>query len=116
MASIPRHGPCLDAYPALGQLPGVEERPQLAGRRRGQHFVGSRVQYAFLLQIVVQEPRGQLAVQGVASAATAAEWIATLFAGHVARENDLLLPVLTRSGADLAALLADMSEPPGRRD
>ena len=48
---------------------------------------------------------------GVA-AATAAEWIATLFAAHVARENDLLLPVLTRSGADLAALLANMGEPP----
>lgn len=47
-----------------------------------------------------------------AAAATAAEWIATLFAGHVARENDLLLPALARSGADLAALLADMGEPP----
>ena len=44
-------------------------------------------------------------------AATAAEWIATLFAGHVAKENDLLLPALTASGADLAALLADMHEP-----
>ena len=43
-------------------------------------------------------------------AATAAEWIATLFAGHVAKENDLLLPALTGSGADLAALLADMHE------
>jgi iron-sulfur cluster repair protein YtfE (RIC family) len=42
------------------------------------------------------------------TAATVAEWIATLFAGHVAKENDLLLPALTGSGADLAALLADM--------
>ena len=42
--------------------------------------------------------------------ATAAERIATLFAGHVAKENDLLLPALTGSGADLAALLADMHE------
>ncbi len=41
-------------------------------------------------------------------ATTAAEGIATLFAGHVAKENDLLLPALTGSGADLAALLADM--------
>jgi Hemerythrin HHE cation binding domain len=41
-------------------------------------------------------------------AATVAEWTATLFAGHVAKENDLLLPALTGSGADLAALLADM--------
>ncbi len=36
------------------------------------------------------------------------EWIATLFAGHVAKVNDLLLPALAGSGADLAALLADM--------
>jgi hypothetical protein len=41
-------------------------------------------------------------------AATASERIATLFAGHVAKENDLLLPALTGSGADLTALLADM--------
>ena len=45
-------------------------------------------------------------------AATAAERIATLFAGHVAKENDLLLPALTGAGVDLAALLADMHEPP----
>ena len=42
------------------------------------------------------------------TAATIAEWITTLFAGHVAKENDLLLPALTGSGSDLAALLADM--------
>ena len=44
-------------------------------------------------------------------AATAAERIATLFAGHVAKENDLLLPALAGSGADLASLLADMHAP-----
>jgi hypothetical protein len=44
-------------------------------------------------------------------AASVSEQIATLFAGHVAKENDLLLPALTGSGADLAALLADMHEP-----
>ena len=43
-------------------------------------------------------------------AATAAEQIATLFAGHVAKENDLLLPALTEAGADMTALLADMHE------
>ena len=43
-------------------------------------------------------------------AASAAERIATLFAGHVAKENDLLLPALTEAGADLAVLLADMHE------
>jgi hypothetical protein len=44
-------------------------------------------------------------------AASVSEWIATLFAGHVAKENDLLLPALTGSGGDLAALLADMHQP-----
>lgn len=44
-------------------------------------------------------------------AATVSEWIATVFAGHVARENDLLLPALTGRGADLAALLATIHEP-----
>ena len=55
---------------------------------------------------------------GGREAATAAEWIATLFAGHVARVNDLLLPALTGSGADLASLLADMREqqPARKRD
>jgi hypothetical protein len=43
-----------------------------------------------------------------AEAAKVSEWIATLFAGHVAKVNDLLLPALAGSGADLAALLADM--------
>ena len=50
------------------------------------------------------------------AAATVAEWIATLFAGHAAQENDLLLPALTEAGVDLAGLLADMhhahAEPP----
>jgi hypothetical protein len=45
-----------------------------------------------------------------AEAATVSEWIATLFAGHVAKENDLLLPALAGAGADLAALLADMHQ------
>ncbi len=46
-----------------------------------------------------------------AEAATVAEWIATLFAGHAARENDLLLPALTGAGVDLAAVLADTHAP-----
>jgi hypothetical protein len=48
---------------------------------------------------------------GGGQAATAAERIATLFAGHVAKENDLLLPALTGARADLAALLTDMHRP-----
>lgn len=42
------------------------------------------------------------------AAAEIAEWIATLFAGHAAKENDLLLPALTDAGVDVATLLTDM--------
>ncbi len=52
------------------------------------------------------------AEQDAAAAATLAEWIATLFAAHVAKENDLLLPALADSGADLSALLAAVHTPP----
>ena len=47
---------------------------------------------------------------GGPAAATVAEWIATLFASHVAKENDLLLPALAGCSADLAALIADMHD------
>jgi len=36
---------------------------------------------------------------------TAAEWIVTLFAGNVAKENGLLLPTLTGSGAGRTAFV-----------
>ncbi len=48
---------------------------------------------------------------GGTEAAMVSEWIATLFAGHVAKVNDLLLPAFTGSGADLAGLLAEMRRP-----
>lgn len=44
-------------------------------------------------------------VQPVTVAATA-EAISALFASHVAKENDLLLPALERSGANVARLIA----------
>ena len=47
-------------------------------------------------------------------AATVAEWIATLFAGHVAKENDAAARA-RRFRADVAALLADMPNPPAER-
>jgi hemerythrin-like domain-containing protein len=43
--------------------------------------------------------------------AVVSERIATLFAGHVAKENDLLLPALTGAGVDLGVVLADMHAP-----
>ncbi len=59
---------------------------------------------------VLSEAAGRLAEPaGAASAAERAEEIASLFAGHVAKENDVLLPALLASqGTDLPALLADM--------
>ncbi|WP_154676160.1 hemerythrin domain-containing protein [Amycolatopsis benzoatilytica] len=45
-----------------------------------------------------------------ATVGAVAESIATLFASHAAKENEQLLPALTSSGVDLAALLADMSK------
>ena len=56
------------------------------------------------------EAAGQLArAAGAAEAAGRGEGIARLFTGHVARENDVLLPALLASeSADLPALLAGM--------
>jgi iron-sulfur cluster repair protein YtfE (RIC family) len=68
---------------------------------------------ALLVQALIREHRDlasraeRLAaqVQPAAVAATA-EAISTLFASHVAKENDLLLPALERSGADVPRLIA----------
>jgi len=60
---------------------------------------------------VLSEAAGRLAEADGAADATAAraEEIARLFAGHVAKENDVLLPALLASeGTDLPALLAEM--------
>jgi len=59
---------------------------------------------------VLSEAAGRLAeTAGAVAAAEHAQEIARLFAGHVAKENDVLLPALVASkGADLPALLADM--------
>ena len=68
---------------------------------------------ALLVQALIREHRDlasqaeRLAaqVQPVAVAATA-EAISALFASHAAKENDLLLPALERSGANVARLIA----------
>ncbi len=59
---------------------------------------------------VLFEAAGRLAgPTDAATAAARAEEITRLFAGHVAKENDLLLPALLASqDTDLAALLAEM--------
>jgi hemerythrin HHE cation binding domain-containing protein len=80
---------------AATQARGSELVRELTGEHRALEYLVGRLQ----------------AGADGSEAATAAEWIATLFAGHVAKENDLLLPALASSRADLAALLGDMHEP-----
>ena len=80
---------------AATQARGSEPVRELTGEHHALAYLAGRLQSG----------------AGGTEAATAAERITTLFAGHVAKENDLLLPALTGSGADLAALLADMHEP-----
>jgi hypothetical protein len=89
----------------------AEERtlyPAAAAQPRGSELV--RTLTAEHRELEYLAGRLQPGADGT-DAAAVSEWIATLFAGHVAKENDLLLPALTGSGADLATLLADMHEP-----
>jgi hypothetical protein len=93
----------------------AEERtlyPAAATHARGSELV--RALTAEHRELAYLADRLQPGADGT-EAATVSEWIATLFAGHVSKENDLLLPALTGSGADLAALLADMHERPSLR-
>lgn len=93
----------------------AEERtlyPAAAVQARGSELV--RTLTAEHRELAYLAGRLQPGADGT-EAATISEWIATLFAGHVAKENDLLLPALAGSGADLAALLADMHERPSPR-
>ncbi|HXT88396.1 MAG TPA: hemerythrin domain-containing protein [Trebonia sp.] len=78
-----------------------------AGQARGSELVRELTDEHHALSYLAG--RLQTGADG-SQAATAAERIATLFAGHLAKENDLLLSALTEAGADLAALLADMHE------
>lgn len=86
--------------------------PAVAAQARGSELVGTLTAEHRALAYLA----GRLQPSADArTAASVAEWIATLFAGHVAKENDLLLPALTGAGADLAALLAAMHEPSAAR-
>ena len=93
----------------------AEERtlfPAAAVQARGSELV--RALTAEHRELAYLAGRLQPGADG-AEAATVSEWITTLFAGHVAKENDLLLPVLADSGADLAAAFADIYERPSPR-
>lgn len=85
----------------------AEERalyPVVAGQGRGTELVHAMT--AEHRELAYLAGRLLPSADGV-EAAKVAEWIATLFAGHVAKVNDLL-SVIVGSGADLTALLTDM--------
>ncbi len=100
----------LRAYLDAEILPhaGAEERTlyqAAASQARGSELVRALVAEHRDLAGLVARLQGP--AEG-AEAAWTAESIATLFAAHAAKENDLLLPALLSSGADLAGLLTDM--------
>ena len=108
---VPHAGPLatLREYPKEEILPHAEaeERvlyPAVAGQAQGSELV--RALTAEHRELAYLASRLQPGTDGN-RAATVAEWIATLSAGHVAKENELL-PALGGSGTDTAALLADM--------
>lgn len=108
-----RHVATLRDYIASEVLPHAqaEERtvyPAAATQARGSDLV--RTLTAEHRELAYLAGRLQPGVDS-GEAATVSEWIATLFAGHVAKENDLLLPALSGARANLAALLADMHQP-----
>jgi len=84
----------------------AEERTLYRAGRRDPHA-------ALLVQALIGEHRAlasraeRLAAQMQPIAVAAeAEALSALFASHVAKEDNLLLPALERSGANLAALIA----------
>jgi hypothetical protein len=100
----------LRAYLDAEILPhaGAEERTlyqAAASQARGSELVSTLIAEHRDLEGLVA--RLQAPADGTDAASTA-ESIANLFAAHAAKENDLLLPALVGSRADLAALLADM--------
>lgn len=89
-----------------------------AEERTLYHAAATQVRGSELVRTLTAEHRELAYLAGrlrdgtqAAETATVSEWIATLFAGHAARENDLLLPALTSAGVDLTVLLADMHAP-----
>ena len=99
-------------YMASEILPHANAEERTLYRAAATHARGSELVSALIAEhhaLTYLAGRLQPGADGH-DAATAAERIATLFAGHVAKENDLLLPALSGADVDLAALLADMHQ------
>ncbi len=100
---------------ALGEFVAGEVLPHAEAEEQTLYRAAEAIPSAVLLVRAMKDDHrrlGSLAGRltedaGPVTAATTAASIATLFAAHVAKENDLVLPALADSGVDLATLLAD---------
>jgi hypothetical protein len=107
-------GPVRPVLSLLRSFLADEVLPQARAEERTLYRAARRDPIASpLVQALIGEHRELAARAGrlgeptrPAIAAAEAAAISALFAGHVAKEDSLLLPAVERSGADLAALLA----------
>jgi hemerythrin HHE cation binding domain-containing protein len=101
---------------ALGEFVADEILPHAEAEEQMLYPAAEAIPAAVLLIRAMKDDHRQLGSlagrlaedAGAVTAATTAASIATLFAMHVAKENDLVLPVLAEAGVDLNALLAGM--------
>ena len=99
---------------ALGEFVAGEVLPHAEAEEQTLYPAAEALPTAALLIKAMKEEHRQLGSlagrlaedAGAVTAATTAASIATLFAAHVAKENDLLLPALAEAGVDMAALIA----------
>lgn len=101
---------------ALGEFVAGEVLPHAEAEEQTLYAAAGAIPAAVLLVRAMRDEHRQLGSlagrlaedAGAVTAATTAASIATLFAIHVAKENDLVLPALTEAGVDLSGLLAGM--------
>ena len=114
IAAASNDAPYESAVAALGEFVAGEVLPHAEAEEQTLYRAAEAIPTAALLVRAMKDEHrrlgslaGRLAEDaGAGTAATTAASIATLFAAHVDKENDLMLPVLADSGADLPALLA----------
>ncbi len=99
---------------ALGEFVADEVLPHAEAEEQTLYQAAAAIPAAALLIRAMKDEHRQLGSlagrlaedAGAVTAATTAASIATLFAAHVAKENDLVLPALAEGGVDLPRLLA----------
>jgi iron-sulfur cluster repair protein YtfE (RIC family) len=104
-----------EARRALAGFLDDELMPHAAAEERTLYQAGRREPQASLLIVAMAGEHALLAERLAAlrdeddpiTLATTAAEIRALFTSHLGKENDLLLPLLIESGADLPALLQD---------